>query len=162
MPEKMTRSTELAKRLREVFLDGRWIANTNYSDQLRSLPLELALQKPGGSNSIAALVFHVNYYLEGLIEAFDKGVLSISDKYSYDLPYLEAEREWEEMVNVFLRNAGVFASRVEALPDERLDQPFIDARYGTYLRNIEGVIEHSYYHLGQVVLIRKWIATLQS
>ena len=43
--------------------------------------------------------------------------------------------------------------------DENIfDQPFIDAKYGTFLRNIEGVIEHSYYHLGQISLIRKLIS----
>lgn len=158
MPDDMTSSINLAKRVREVFLDGKWIANTNFSDQLRSVPLHQAVQKPGGSNSIASLVFHVNYYLEGLIEAFDKGVLSISDKCSYDMPHLEKEREWEEMVNALLRNAELFARRVEALPEEILDGPFIDPRYGTYERNIEGIIEHSYYHLGQIVLIRKWLS----
>jgi uncharacterized damage-inducible protein DinB len=155
---EMARSKNLAKRVREVFLDGKWIANTNFSDQLKSLTLQHALQKPGGANSIASLVFHVNYYLEGLIEAFDKGVLGISDKYSYDMPHLEKEREWEEMVNALLRNAELFARKVEALAEETLDGPFIDPRYGTYERNIEGIIEHSYYHLGQVVLIRKWLS----
>lgn len=29
---------------------------------------------------------------------------------------------------------------------------------GSYLRNIEGVIEHSYYHLGQISLIKKMIS----
>ena len=158
MPGDMTRSISLAKRVREVFLDGKWIANTNFSEQLRSVPLQQALQKPGGANSIASLVFHVNYYLEGLIEAFEKGVLSISDKYSYDMRPLEKEQEWEEMVNALLRNAELFARRVEALSEETLDGPFIDPRYGTYERNIEGIIEHSYYHLGQVVLIRKWLS----
>jgi hypothetical protein len=125
-------------------------------DQLQNVDLQQALQKPGGSNSIAALVFHVNYYLAGLLEAFDKGVLNIRDKYSYDLPPISKEQDWEEMKSAFLRNAELFASRVEAFPDGTLDESFIDPKYGTYLRNIEGVIEHSYYHLGQVVLIRKW------
>ena len=38
-----------------------------------------------------------------------------------------------------------------------LAQTFVYEKYGSYLRNIEGVIEHSYYHLGQVSLIRKMI-----
>ncbi len=41
--------------------------------------------------------------------------------------------------------------------DSILDQPFIEKKYGSYLRNIEGVIEHSYYHLGQISLIKKMI-----
>jgi hypothetical protein len=43
------------------------------------------------------------------------------------------------------------------MEDYIFDKPFIDEKYGTFLRNIEGVIEHSYYHLGQISLIRKMI-----
>jgi hypothetical protein len=32
--------------------------------------------------------------------------------------------------------------------DSVLDQPFVDEIFGSYWRNIEAVIEHSYYHLG--------------
>ncbi|MGJ8593340.1 MAG: hypothetical protein ACSHXF_12375 [Aquaticitalea sp.] len=41
------------------------------------------------------------------------------------------------------------------MPDSQLNAVFVDAKYGTYLRNIDGMIEHSYYHLGQIVLIKK-------
>ncbi|GAA4794839.1 hypothetical protein GCM10023231_24020 [Olivibacter ginsenosidimutans] len=43
------------------------------------------------------------------------------------------------------------------MTDSKFDEIFIDEQYGTYLRNIEGVIEHGYYHLGQIVLIKKLI-----
>jgi hypothetical protein len=43
------------------------------------------------------------------------------------------------------------------MKDAIFDEPFVDEKYGTLLRNIEGVIEHSYYHLGQIALIRKMI-----
>jgi hypothetical protein len=51
----------------------------------------------------------------------------------------------------------MFAERIEQMQDDMFDKPFIDAKYGTVLRNIEGVIEHSYYHLGQITLIKKMI-----
>lgn len=57
----------------------------------------------------------------------------------------------------FLANSPAFADEVAQMPDEKLDQIFVNKKYGTYLRNIEGVIEHSYYHFGQIVLIRKLI-----
>jgi len=36
-----------------------------------------------------------------------------------------------------------------------LDQTFVKEDYGTYYKNITGVIEHGYYHLGQISLIKK-------
>ena len=43
------------------------------------------------------------------------------------------------------------------MPEERLDENFVDEKYGNYTRNIDGMIEHSYYHLGQISLIKKII-----
>lgn len=153
----MTRSLSLANRLREVLLNGHWIANTNYKDQILSINWEQATQKAGNLNTIAALTFHINYYLAGLLTVFNGGKLDISDKYSFDLPEIQSENDWTKLVDNFLGNAEKFANQVEQLPDSLLDQPFVDEKYGTCLRNIEGVIEHSYYHLGQVSLIKKII-----
>lgn len=153
----MTRSLYLANRLREVLLNGHWIANTNYKEQISSINWEQATQKIGNLNTIAALTFHINYYLAGLLNVLNGGNLDISDKYSFDLPKIQSETGWTQLVNSFLGNAEKFAAQVEQLTDSMLDQPFVDEKYGTYLRNIEGVIEHCYYHLGQVSLIRKMI-----
>jgi uncharacterized damage-inducible protein DinB len=151
----MAGSKLLADRIRELFLDGRWIANTNYKDQLSSITREQAITKIGSLNSIADLTFHINYYLAGLIRVLEGGQLDIHDQFSFDLPPLETESDWQNLVSELFSNAAQFADLVEQMPDTDLDQPFVDAKYGTNLRNIEAIIEHGYYHLGQVSLIRK-------
>lgn len=153
----MTRSFSLASRLREVLLNGRWIANTNYKAQLLSRTWQQSIQKVEQLNTIAALTFHINYYLAGLLRAFENGRLDISDKYSFDLPPIQTETDWNKLVSAFLSNSEKFADAVQQLEDRILDQPFIDEKYGTFLRNIEAVIEHSYHHLGQISLIKKMI-----
>lgn len=151
----MTRSFSIASRVREVFLDGYFIANTNYKQQLSDLDWKQAVHKIADLNTIAALTYHVNYYLAGLLSAFETGRLEISDAYSFDLPPVNTEADWKKLVGELLENAGKFADQVEQMDDRLFDQPFMVEKYGTYLRNIEGVIEHSYYHLGQISLIRK-------
>lgn len=153
----MARNATLAYRIREVFLNGHWIANTNYAALLQHLNWQKATQKIANLNTIAALTYHINYYLAGLLHAFETGKLEIRDKYSFDLPPIESELDWRQLVTNFLSNAEKFATHVEQMEDGLLDQPFVDEKYGTYLRNIEGVIEHSYYHLGQISLIKKMI-----
>ena len=44
------------------------------------------------------------------------------------------------------------------MSEEKLDEAFVDEKYGTYHRNIDGMIEHCYYHLGQIVLIKKMLS----
>ncbi|MCH5687861.1 DinB family protein [Niabella sp. W65] len=153
----MERNDFLANRLREVYLNGRWIANTNYKDQLLSVNREQAIKQVGDLNTIAALTFHINYYLEGILNVFNGGKLEISDKYSFDLPAIETDADWESLVHSLLNNAEKFANALAEMNDQLFDQVFVDEKYDTYLRNIQGVLEHSYYHLGQIVLIRKLI-----
>lgn len=151
------RNLTIASRPREVFLNGHWIANTNYKEQIQSISWEQATKKIGDLNSIAALTYHINYYLDGLLKAFENRKLEISDKYSFDLPVIGSQDDWNKLVKAFLENSEKFIGAIERMEDSKLDQPFIDEKYGTYLRNIEGVIEHSYYHLGQISLIKKMI-----
>jgi len=153
----MTRSLALAKRIREVLLDGTWIAHTNWKDQIQAVTWEEAIQGLENLNTIALLTFHVNYYLQGMLQYFDGGDLEIQDKYSFDLPEIRSEEDWKRLVQDFILHSERFVLCVEHMDDSLLDQDFVDEKYGSYLRNLEGVIEHSYYHLGQVSLIRKMI-----
>lgn len=153
----MNRNTFIANRLREVFLNGKWIANTNYREQIEATNWQQAIEKVGSLNTIAALTYHINYYLAGVLKVVYGGPLDISDQFSFDAPPIENDAQWQSLVNTFLANAEAFATAIELMPAEKFDAVFADEKYGTYLRNIEGVIEHSYYHLGQIVLIRKMI-----
>jgi len=153
----MEKQLFIASRLREVLLNGHWIANTNYQEQLADISWEQAILKINNLNTIAALTYHINYYLKGLLAAFETGKLEINDKYSFELPEIVNKNDWDKLRSDFLINAALFANKVEQLNAEIFDQPFFDEKYGSYLRNIEGVVEHSYYHLGQIVLIKKII-----
>lgn len=150
-----TRNQYLADKLQEVLLDGRWIANTNYKDQIRELDWQQAIQKVGNLNTIAALTFHINYYLEGILNAFETGELTIRDRFSYDMPPINNAQDWGNLINNFLDNSEKFIKHIRLMTDNQLDEPFMEEKYGSILRNIEGMIEHSYYHLGQIVLIKK-------
>jgi len=81
----MSEKIKISLRLRELFLDGTWIANTNYQAVLADLNFEVATLKIKNLNTIAQLVFHVNYYISGLNSAFATGILDIHDQFSFDL-----------------------------------------------------------------------------
>jgi len=150
----------MATRLKEVLLDGKWIAQTNVKEQIESVTWKQATKKVGSLNTIVLLTYHLNYYLEGITQVFLGGNLEIRDKFSFDMPPLNSEEDWRQLVERFVTNSKLFIERVELMKDSMFDEPFVDEKYGTYQRNIEGVIEHSYYHLGQISLIKKIILDL--
>lgn len=146
---------QIAHRFREVILNGTWIANTNYKDQLEGLNWKTAIQKIDSLNTIADLAQHIHYYISGILNVFNGGTLDIKDKYSFDFPPIQSQDQWEEFLNKFWNDIERFAVFVEQMTDGKLNDIFVDEKYGTYHRNIEAMIEHSYYHLGQIVLIKK-------
>lgn len=147
----------MGSRLREVLLSGRWIAQTNIKEQIESVTWQQAIQKVSSLNTIALLTYHLNYYLDGILNVFHGGNLEIRDKYSFDMPPIKSETDWKNLIRKFEVNSEKFTAYVEKMNDSKFDEHFVDEKYGTYQRNIEGVIEHSYYHLGQIVLIKKMI-----
>jgi len=155
----MNSTTQIANQFREVFLNGTWIANTNLKAQLAEVTWKQATTKIDTFNTIAALVFHLNYYVAGIINVLEGGSLDIRDKYSFDAPPIESKEDWEKLLTKAWDDAEKFASLVEQMPDEKLQEPFVDEKYGDYGRNIHGMIEHCYYHLGQIVLINKILKT---
>lgn len=153
----MQTNTYLSNRLREVFFNGKWIANTNYKEQLNDINWEQATCKIESLNSIAMLTFHVTYYLKGILQVFNGGTLDIKDKFSFDLPEINSKVAWDNLLSDFLKTANNFADKVEQLNEIKFNEVFVEEKYGSYQRNIEAVIEHSYYHLGQICLIKKLI-----
>jgi len=153
----MTRGKNIAKRVQEVLLDGKWIANTNFKEQIESVTYLQANQKIGDLNTIGLLTFHINYYLGGVLQVFQGGPLTIRDKYSFDMPPITSEDDWQNLKESFYTNAKTFIELTSKMSDNQLAAVFVKEEYGNYERSIEGIIEHSYYHLGQVVLINKLI-----
>lgn len=151
----MESTKEIAKRFAEVILNGTWIANTNYHDQLAHLDWQTATAQVGSLNTIAALAQHVHYYINGINQVFKGGTLDIKDQYSFDFPPMTSQAQWEAFLLTFWRDAEEFATWVEKMPKAKLSDVFVDEKYSTYNRNIQAMIEHSYYHLGQIVLIKK-------
>lgn len=153
----MESSKELAQRCRALFLNGTWIANTNYQDLLHDINWKQANQKISTLNTIGALTFHVNYYAAGILNVFEGGSLDIKDKFSFDAPEITSEEDWTRLKTELLKNVENLANHIENMEDTQLKSTFVDQKYGSYKRNIEGLIEHSYYHFGQLSLIKKLV-----
>ena len=153
----MASPTQLAKQFREVYLNGDWIARTNLKAEVEDMDWSLATTPIGKLNTIALLVFHMDYYVAGLLQVLEGGTLDIRDKYSFDAPSIQSQSEWEALLNKVWQNAEQFATKVEQLTEQQLQAPFVKEEYGTYERNIDAMIEHGYYHLGQIVLQKKML-----
>ena len=147
-------TAQIAKLFRAVYYSSNYTWS-NLKDHLADVTWQQATTKVDSLNTIAALVFHMNYYVSAVIMVLQGNPLNASDKYSFDCPPITSKEDWDQLLNKTWADAETFATLVEQLPENHLWETFADEKYGNYYRNLHGVIEHIHYHLGQIVLIKK-------
>ena len=154
----MNPSLQMAKHFRQVFFGGNW-TSVNLQQTLEGVNRQQATIQVNGFNSIATLVYHIHYYVSVVKKVLEGEALNASDKYSFDCPPITSEADWQQLLERVWSDAAAFAGLVEQLPEQKMGAIFEDEKYGTYYRNIHGIIEHTHYHLGQITLIKKMLAT---
>jgi hypothetical protein len=130
---KMNRTAQIARQFREVHFGENWSASC-LKEILEGVTWQEAVSKVLAGEGLYA-----------------------SDKRSFDLPPIRSREDWNALLENTWKDAENMAVLIEKLPETTLDKDFSDPKYGNYYRNIFGVIEHIYYHMGQVVLIKKMI-----
>lgn len=150
----MEYSKQIAKQLRDVHFGGNWTW-VNLKETLENVTLEQAITKVHNFNTIAALVYHMDYYAVGVAEFLTGNPLTTKDKLSWETPEFNSEEEWQNFLGKFFIHAENLAKAIEQFPEERFGEIFHEEVYGNYYRNLHGIIEHCHYHLGQIVLIKK-------
>ena len=157
----MNLPVQIAKQIRDVHFGGNWTA-VNLKETLNDIGWQEATTRVYSFNTIAALVYHTNYYVSAVIKVLQGAPLDAHDKFSFDHPPILSQSDWEKLLEKTWSDAETFAALVEQLPETKFGDDFSDNKYGTYSRNIHGVIEHLHYHLGQIVLIKKMLRQKES
>lgn len=144
----------IAKHFRDVHFGGNWTC-VNLRDTLEDVTWQEATTKREGFNTIAVLTFHINYFVGAVLKVLEGGQLDANDKFSFTHPPITNEEEWHLLLDKVWSDAERSAVLVEKLPEEMLYQDMADPKYGTWYRNLHGIIEHTHYHMGQMVILKK-------
>lgn len=150
----MNLTTQIAKLFRDVHNGGNW-TSVNLKETLVDITWQQATTKVYSFNTIATLVYHMNYYVSAVLQVLQGEPLNASDKYSFGHPPILSPQDWENLLHKTWADAEKFAILLEQLPEHTLWETFPGEQYGNYYRNIHGIIEHCHYHLGQIVLVKK-------
>lgn len=156
----MNLPSEIAKQFKAVHFGENW-TSVNLKETLKDVRFEQATISIDSCNTIAALVFHINYFVSAVLKVLQGGPLDAHDKFSYDLPPIQSQEDWEALLNKTWNEAEEFTKMVEQLPASKLPETFCDPKYGTYYTNLQGIIEHTHYHLGQIVILKKLTGKMQ-
>ncbi len=156
----MTLNNQIAKHFRDVYFGSNW-TSVNLKDTLADVSWEEATTKLHNLNTIASLVFHINYYVNPILKVLQGEALVANDKFSFDFPTITSESDWQKLEAKVFLDVELFAAEIEKLDETKLFEDFADQKYGSYYRNLHGIIEHTHYHLGQICLIKKIVKELE-
>jgi uncharacterized damage-inducible protein DinB len=151
----MHQPTIIADHIKQVYFGGNWTA-VNLKDTLNGVNWKMATRKVESFHTIAELVFHMNYFVAVILKVLHGGRLEGNDAVSFDCPPINSQADWEALQKRVYTDVDSFAELVTALPEQQLWELVGDKKYGSYYRNLHGIIEHCHYHLGQIVLIKKY------
>lgn len=152
----MELNQQIAKQLRAVHFGGNW-TDVYFKATLSDVTWTEATAQYEDFNSIAVLTFHSTYYVRALREVLEGNPLNAKDEWSFLCPEITSEEDWIRMQEIAWDNAKKVAILIEKLSVEAMEDDFMDEKYGSYFRNIHGIIEHLNYHLGQIVILKRII-----
>jgi hypothetical protein len=147
-------SREIATHLRAVHFGGSW-TTVSLKEILSDVTWQEAVAKTGEFNTIATLTCHTSYYLTTLLGVLKGGLVQGKDADSFIVPPIKSQQDWELIQHSIWEGAEEAAKLLEDLQQEKWTENFTDPKYGSYYRNVTGFIEHMYYHMGQISLIKR-------
>lgn len=153
----MKRTQQIAQQLRVFHVGDNW-TGVNLQDTLAGITWEQATTRVKEFHTIAELVYHLNYFVEVTLKVIQGGTLDAKEALSFDHPRIAGPQDWEHLLEKTWTDAEDLAQAIEQLPENQLKDPFVDVKWGNYYRCLQGPIEHGYYHLGQIAMLKKLLA----
>ncbi len=147
----MKTATELAERINDMYQGENW-SGLNLKDLLADISFSEATTLTKVSNySIASVVAHIIYYLKSVTNNMESDDVDIREEKGFQIKNMEGDVDWQEL----LRTLGLaVANLVNKINDmdanENIETFQID-------RNLHAAIEHCYYHLGQLLFLKRML-----
>jgi hypothetical protein len=150
----MTTSQLLGVHLQQL-ITGPNLTGSHLSQHLDDVSVNEAITSLYGLNSIAQLVFHIHYYINAVGDVLEGKPLLAKDSLSFNVPLINTEAAWQLQKEQLYAATHRCAQLAKDFPQEKLKEEFVLKKYGSYEHNLVGLLEHSHYHFGQMVIIKK-------
>jgi uncharacterized damage-inducible protein DinB len=146
----------IAENILEVYEGNNW-TGVSITDAIKDVNWQQAQHKTIASqNTIASLLHHL-YYWNGVMMQRINGINpSIPETNGFDVGELKSESDWNDLKEKTHQSFIKLADAIKNFPEEKLYETSPTGK-STYYKNLQGMVEHAHYHLGQMVIIKKVI-----
>lgn len=149
----------LAQSLQNLYDGTPWI-DVIYAEHLKRVNAHQSVQSFNGSNNIWQLVNHIIYWNQRVLRYIqNEQPEQDGDLPDFYLPENHGEENWQATQHRLQHSVEQLAAAIRAFPEDKLYENFPGTNQPAAYY-FHGVIEHSAYHLGQIVLLEKYAAPL--
>jgi len=149
----MATTNLIADHIKQVYEGDNW-TDVNIADTIKNINWQQAQQHtPGSPNTIASLLHHLCYWNEILMQRIQGIDPEVPEINGYDVDKLKDENDWNELKEKAHQSFIQLADRVKEFPEEKLSETYATGK-PSYYKNFQGIVEHAYYHLGQIVILK--------
>lgn len=149
-------TSAIAENIIACFEGNNW-TDVNVDDTLKDVYWQEAQQITIASpNTIASLVNHLYYWNYILMQRIKGENPLIPGSNGFDVKELKNEDDWNKLIEETHQSFIQLADAIKNFPEEKLEETYAVGK-SYYYKNFQGIIEHAYYHLGQIVILKKLI-----
>lgn len=141
----------IAQHFYEVNYGNNW-TDACMKDVLSGISYRQATQQVGNANTIALLLFHIDFYNLVVLDRLLGTSRAFQHEESLQTPSIHSTAEWLQLQQKYFENVDRLHAAILDFPDDRL---FETTSRNTPYKNLHGVVEHIHYHLGQISLLKK-------
>jgi uncharacterized damage-inducible protein DinB len=157
----MTECARIAEQFRRMIEGGAW-HGPSIAEALQRLTAEQAARRPVASaHTIYELVHHVGAWIEEVTRRLEGRAAREPDDGDFPSPDRTVNTaEWEAVQRRLTERASALLAVMERFDDSRLNEVLRDDREPplaptSYYATLHGLIEHTAYHTGQMLLLRR-------
>lgn len=148
----MRLTESIAQHFYEVNYGNNW-TDACVKDSLKDVSFESATKKIGDANTIALLLFHMDFYN---MVVYDR-LVGIKRHFEHEESLqhsISSEEEWQQLQRTYFGNVDKIHVAILEFDEALL---FELKTKNTPYKNLHGLVEHIHYHLGQINILKKII-----
>lgn len=156
----MKETKRISKLFEDLYSGSPWI-DVTITGTLSQLSAKQAAQKPpAGINSIWVIVNHLVKWRKNVLQRVKGKVIRTPD-HNYILPVSDTSaKAWSNTLKKLDSSQKEWLRFLERVKTNDLLKTYPNNQM-TYYDHIQGILQHDAYHLGQIVILSKWVRSIK-
>jgi hypothetical protein len=151
----MKETERIADQLKRAFYGEAW-SGPCVKEVLEGVTAGIAARRPiPGAHSIWELVNHIGAWATIVRRRIEGESVTVTEEINFPPAAPDgSDASWTQSVRAMEKAEKELRETVLRLPESRLDQPAAPGDATVYVQ-LQGVVQHSLYHAGQIALLKK-------